>query len=208
MINLHRRTKTNSLSSLILVFSIVHLISAGEARKHTEQDVGKVNSNVENLGWQEVFFREINQRTKLANLASLRDTDMDCNDLELRVWIGFGPVALKGFVINRRASEWSAIYLRSINPSVARSDYQKRLGTPKSGWNVLWKRLVGNDLLALTGTKQRSGWVDGESFVVEIKTAGSYKTYMYDNPELSKDPGGMKMLEIVRIVRDEFDIEK
>ena len=163
--------------------------------------------SVHNNRWEAVFFREINERSKLARLENLRTVVLQNGDLELRVWIGFGPVSLKGFVINKRGSAWSATYLRSINPSVSSDDYQKILAAPKSGWEGLWKRLSDDGVLTLPGSSE-SGWLDGESFVVEIKTGRTYRTYMYNNPEFKKSPEGRKIIEIVQTIRDEFDVPR
>lgn len=206
MLEQQYETKSNFIRALMLTFLLLHGMPAGQAPK-SAQIARSADSNVENNSWQVIFFREIDERAKLANLDQLRDTILQADDLELRIWIGFGPVPLKGFVIKRRASEWSAIYLRSITPSVAHSDYKITLGRPKSGWDTFWKRLIDNEVLSMKSTMP-SGWVDGESFVVEIKTRDSYKTYMIDNPELSKRTEGRRMIEIVRIIRGEFDIPK
>ena len=165
------------------------------------------DSSVYNNRWEAIYFREINERARLAKLRDLRTAVLRNNDLELRLWIGFGPVALKGFVLKRRGSTWSATYLRSINRSVARNDYQKILAAPKSGWEGLWKRLDDNGVLTLPGAIE-SGVLDGESFVVEIKTGGSYRTYMYDNPEAKRSPEGRNIIEIVQTIRDEFDVPR
>ena len=116
------------------------------------RDMG--DSSDYNNRWKPFFFREINERARLAKLKDLRTAVLRNYDLELRLWIGFGPVALKGFVLKRRGSTWSATYLRSINRSVARNDYQKILAGPKSGWEGLWKRLDDNGVLTLPGATE------------------------------------------------------
>ena len=133
-----------------LFLSIIN--SAGTRRSPQlgqRRDMG--DSSDYNNRWKPFFFREINERARLAKLKDLRTAVLRNNDLELRLWIGFGPVALKGFVLKRRGSTWSAAYLRSINRSVARNDYQKILAGPKSGWEGLWKRLDDNGVLTLPG---------------------------------------------------------
>ena len=173
------------------------------AAQRTDREDLSIHKNL----WEAIFFREINERARLAKLRDLRGILLKKNDLELRVWIGFGPVALKGFVLKRRNSIWSATYLRSINRLVARNDYQKILTAPKSGWEAFWKRLENDGVLTLPGATQ-SGVLDGESFVVEIKTGSSYRTYMYDNPVAMKSPEGKNIIEIVQTIRDEFNIPR
>jgi len=61
--------------------------------------------------WQPIFFEEINNRAKFAKLASLRKVSLPEDDLELRIWIGFGAIPLEGFVIKRRSSRWAQCIL-------------------------------------------------------------------------------------------------
>ncbi len=193
---------------LFLILPMVALPPVERLPTIAAQRTDRGNSSVHNDRWEVFSFREINKRARLAKLKDLRAVVLRNNDdLELRVWIGFGPAALKGFVINRRGSTWSATYLRSINRFVARNDYQKILAAPKSGWEGLWKRLDNNGVVTLPGAPE-SGVQDGESFVVEIKTGSSYRTYMYNNPVAKKSPEGRNIIEIVQIIRDEFDIPR
>ena len=171
------------------------------AAQRTDREDSRVDKN----HWEAIFFPEINERARLAKLTDLRGTLLKKNDLELRIWIGFGPVALKGFVLKRQNSIWSATYLRSINRLVVRNDYQKILAAPKSGWEALWKRLENDGVLTLPGATE-SSVQDGESFVVEIKTDSSYRTYMYNNPVAKGSPDGRNIIEIVQTIWEEFDI--
>jgi hypothetical protein len=186
----------------VLIYSLLAFI-VGENRPIV---AGQKAPNTSS-GWETIYFQGINERARIGNLGKLRAATLGKSDLELRVWIGFGPVALKGFVINRRGAAWSATYLRSISPSVARSEYQKKLGPPKSGWESFWERLIEQGVLRLPGSP-KSDWVDGESIVVEMKTAGKYRTYMYDHPQHQDSPEASKIIAIVETIRNEFDIPK
>lgn len=193
--------------TLVLTLALLALAPIDCLHTIAAQRIDREDTRVDKDRWETIFFREINERARLAKLTDLRSTLLKNNDLELRVWIGFGPVALKGFVLKRRNSIWSATYLRSINRFVARNDYQKILAAPKSGWEALWKRLENHGVLTLPGASE-SGVQDGESFVVEIKTASSYRTYMYDNPVANGSPEGRNIIEIVQTIRDEFDVPR
>src|SRR5712691_4298825 len=57
--------------------------------------------------WEPIFFKEINQRARTANLKNLRAGPLPNGDLEVRVWIGFGLTALEGFDLKRSAGYWS-----------------------------------------------------------------------------------------------------
>ena len=201
------RAKSHLVCTLILTLLLLALPPLDPLPTISGQRRDMGDSSDYNNRWKPFFFREINERARLAKLKDLRTAVLRNNDLELRLWIGFGPVALKGFVLKRRGSTWSATYLRSINRSVARNDYQKVLAAPKSGWEGLWKRLNDNGVLTLPGATE-SGVQDGESFVVEIKTGSSYRTYMYNNPEAKGSSEGRNIIEIVQTIWDEFDVPR
>ena len=82
------------------------------AAQRTDREDSRVDKN----HWEAIFFPEINERARLAKLTDLRGTLLKKNDLELRIWIGFGPVALKGFVlvgvVNRLQKCDEAVVLR------------------------------------------------------------------------------------------------
>lgn len=48
------------------------------------------------------------------------------------------------------------------------------------------------------------GATDGTSFVVEYKLKTAYRTYMYDNPDVAKCNEAKRMLEINKIIDEEF----
>jgi hypothetical protein len=203
----HFQAISRLIYTVYLILALLALAPIDWLPTIAAQQPDREDSRVDKNHWEAIFFREINERARLAKLTDLRGTLLKNNDLELRVWIGFGPVALKGFVLKRRNSIWSGTYLRSINRFVARNDYQKILAAPKSGWEVLWKRLENDGVLTLPGATE-SGVQDGESYVVEIKTASSYRTYMYANPMATESRDGRNIIEIVQTIRDEFDVPR
>lgn len=162
----------------------------------------------ENL-WEPLFFKEINERAKLSNLKSLRAGALPDGDVEFRLWHGFGLTALEGFVLKSTAGQWSAVHLDGIRPGRAPTDLQKQLPTPKSGWDVCWQRLEKAGLLTLPDAFAISCNAlinDGMSYVVEFNRAGLYRTYLYDNPNYAKCKEAKQMVQIAKIVAEEFGL--
>jgi hypothetical protein len=160
-------------------------------------------------GWESIFFESINERTKIANLPSLRSDALPENDLEVRVWHGFGITALEGFVLKRAAGQWSAIHLEGTRPRLPESEYQKKLQPPKSGWETCWRRLVDAGILTLPDASERqcsAGIDDGMSYVVEFNSGGTYRTYLYDNPSYAKCNEAKQMIKIGNIISEEFEV--
>ena len=133
---------------------------------------------------------------------------MPDDDLEVRVWHGFGLTALEGFVLKRTAGEWSAIHLDG-NPNLPCSEYEKKLQTPKSGWELCWRRLEEAGILTLRDASAIgcSAMInDGMSYVVEFNSNGTYRTYLYDNPDYAKCKEAKQMIAIGNIISEEFDV--
>ena len=163
---------------------------------------------VPNTTWEPIFFRSINERASLANLSSLR-VALPKDDLELRIWNGFGLTALEGFVLRRSAGQWSAIHLDGVHPKLPREKYQKQLSAPKSGWNECWRKLVQMGIVTLPDAAEiqcSASINDGMSYVVEINHEFTYRTYLYDNPAYSKCVEAQRMISIANFIAEEFDL--
>jgi hypothetical protein len=48
--------------------------------------------------WEPIYFKAIDERATIAKLPSLRHAALPKDDLETRLWIGFGLTALRGHV--------------------------------------------------------------------------------------------------------------
>lgn len=159
--------------------------------------------------WEPIFFEAINERARIANLKSLRAAALPDNDIEVRVWHGFGLTALEGFVLKRVTGEWSAVHLEGIHPGLRRSEYEKKLQPPKSGWELCWRRLEEGGILTLPDASAvgcSTMVTDGMSYVVEFNDNGTYRTYMYDNPDYAKCNDAKRMIAIGNIISSEFDV--
>lgn len=120
--------------------------------------------------WEELYFEEINERARIGKLRTLR-VALPKDDLELRLWNGFGRTYLEGFVLRRRAGKWSAVYLNGVYRGVPKREYQKQLSAPKSGWNEFWRKLVEMEIATLPDADEigcTNKTRDGMSYVVEL----------------------------------------
>ncbi len=161
--------------------------------------------------WRAIFFKEINKRSKLAGLPRLDSAALAADDIEVRVGIGFGLLPLEGFVFRRKAGSWSGLNLLPVGRRTFRRDYQRRLVTPRSGWDSFWSRLTREGILTLPDSSQLQNEAvvfDGEHFVVEFKTSGSYRTYRYSNPDRQKGPEAQTMIRIVETIFAEFNMQR
>jgi hypothetical protein len=162
---------------------------------------------VPNATWEPIFFQAIDERAGIANLPNLRSAALPDGDLEMRIWIGFGLTALNGLNVKRTSGEWAGTFVQGIHPRLARNEYQIDLHTPKSGWDACWQRLVNAGVRSLPDARSigcEAGGLDGISYVVETNMDKTYRTYMYDSPQLANCNEAKQMIEIVDILYDEF----
>jgi hypothetical protein len=153
--------------------------------------------------WERIFFEAINEQAGKSQLPDIRSKALPDGDLEVRIWIGFGLGYLQGFVLNQTSGEWSATYL------TAHKQAQKKLQTPRSGWETTWLKLVNAGLLSLPDAEEINcsvNGLDGEDYVVEYNTNNTYRTYLYDNPHYPQCNEAKQMIEIRNIIAEEFDI--
>src|SRR5205823_5300489 len=139
----------------------------------------------------------------------LKTANQAQGDVEVRVWYGFGLIALEGFVIKRNNNQWSAFHLKADHYSTV---YTKRvariqLAAPKSGWEQCWVRLVNAGVLSLpSGTEGPDP--DVEAFYVETMDSGTYRNYEYITPQYSDTSNAKRMLAIGDIISDEFGLKR
>ena len=198
------------LALLIVLITSCSSLPQPQGKKTTPAPERKeLQLDIPKDGWEPIFFKSINKRANISNLKTLRADTLPENDLEVRIWHGFGLTALEGFVLKRAAGQWSAIKLEGIHPGLPQSEYQKILAAPKSGWELSWQRLEEAGISTLPDASAigcSAMMNDGMSYVVEFKRRGIYRTYLYDNPSYAKCDEAKQMIKIGNIVSEEFGV--
>lgn len=157
--------------------------------------------------WEPIFFEAINPVAKLSGQSDLREVSLPEGNLEIRTWWGFGLSPLEGITIKRIDGRWSAIHVKADNYYAPNKAARNELRPPKSGWETCWKRLVDGGILTLPDASEiqcDALVLDGISYVVEINTNRTYRTYRYGNPQFAKCDEAEQMIKIVEIIREEF----
>jgi hypothetical protein len=185
----------------ILLFSLSAQARPGQILRLSGQNKSMTSGPI----WKRIVMKEIEEREHKAQIPRLSSMELKPDDLECRVWIGFGLAPLKGFVIRRVNSKWSGLFLPSIKRLGNQSTLQKVIGEPKSGWNSFWKSLVELGITAPADDARRGGGLDGQSVVVEIKEGISYKAYMFMNPQDDDSAEAKAIMRIIRILSEEFE---
>ena len=143
------------------------------------------------------------------DLSILRKIVLIDDDLEIRIWVGFGLYGNDALILRRSSGNWSAVNLREMLCHLEnRGRYD--LDQPKSGWEKFWKKLTDAEILTLPDSSKLDygiGPEDGKSYVVETNFNNLYRTYHYPNPEEVKLKEAGQMVKIGQIIADEFGLE-
>src|SRR5262245_21330206 len=73
-------------------------------RRPANQEVRLI---IPHASWEPIFFRYINSVARLSGQTDLRKTAMAEEDVEVRVWRGFGLEPLEGITLRRVGGRWS-----------------------------------------------------------------------------------------------------
>lgn len=191
--------------SIILIFSAVGLFS-GNLYQTSLFQAPKLE--IPASKWEEIFFRAINQNTNLVGIEKLREKHLSKNDIEIRVWEGFGLEPLEGMIFQKIDNVWSAHYVLELGTSDRPASRITQLPQqPKSGWDSFIQQISDEgifDLPDATSIDCEYQVIDGRGYVVETYKNKIYRTYRYNELSENKCFEGKKMGKIVKIIADEF----
>ena len=156
-------------------------------------------------GVEAILQNETDRVVTLAGLGKLGSSSLGNDDVEVRVWFGFGLFPLEGFVMSRRAGRWSAFHLKADSHYEPKKTSRNELQPPKSGWEVCWQQLVNAGVLTLPDGTDRPD-PDAQGYLVQVRNGESYRSYHYVSPEYSHLPAAKNMLEIGDIISNEFGL--
>ena len=166
---------------------------------------------IPNASWEPIFFGNINAVAKLSGQTDLRKSSLNDGDVEVRVWWGFGLSPLEGVTIRHVAGQWSAAHVKADNYYDPEKAERRELRPPKSGWAAVWRGLIDAGILTLPDASEVNcgqDGLDGIAFVIETNSNRTYRTYKYGNPMLAECSEAKRVMEISKIVYQEFGLEE
>jgi hypothetical protein len=184
-----------------LMLGIV-LSTACHSREHQQMRV-----IVPHASWEPIFFRAINTAANLSGQTNLRTTQLPEDDVEVRIWWGFGLSPLEGVTLRRSSGQWSGIHVKGDDYYELTGVDRTQLSDPKSGWQTIWPRMLEAGVLSLPDPSEINcdeAIVDGVSYVVETNANNTYRTYSYPVSDPPKCKEVTSMLEIADIMFEEF----
>lgn len=151
---------------------------------------------VPTASWVSIYFEAIDALTRRVKLKPLRTLRLPPGDLEIRIWEGFGLGPLRGFIIRRTGTKWSA-----LAPTEWPDRRAKLAAVPRStDWARTWDELERGGLLQLRDDSeipQCEMVLDGIGYVVEIARGGYYRTFLVDNPQSLRSEDGDRFLRLL-----------
>lgn len=164
-----------------------------------------VKINLPNASWEPIFFKEIDRVSALANLNPLRTVNVNDDDIQVRIWRGFGLDPLEGVVLARTKGIWRGKHIRALYNKDETLAEAIKLMPPKSGWQPLWQSITEKGLLTLPDPSEINcedhDGLDGTNYVVEINQNNTYRTYRYGGGKCNET---QKMFDIGDIIPAEF----
>ena len=185
------------------------------------QESQKVEIQLPDHRWETIFFNGVPQTnqdgitevrggishaTKLAGLDEIRKTSLSKDDLEVRVWRGFGLSPLEAVSLKRVDGIWSGFHIKLNEYNESEKAKMQRLYRPKSGWESFWRQITEKGILTLRDPSEincEDSRIDGTSYVVEINQNKIYRTYRMS--EGGKCDGVQQMEDIDDLIGEEFD---
>lgn len=202
--------------SNIYILTLMTLISIGcgkGARSvsnfNTLENPTKTTNNSlvqEKEGLLNALDREISQ----AGLRSLRKSKLESEDLEVRVWIGFGYPPLRGLILKKSNEKWVAEYLPPHRESETKTNSLRKLEAPIGGWTELWKKLETQDIFSNKDDSEVGAvepFEDSRMVIIESLIGKNYKTYSYNAPCYSKAEEAKKVINILKILEASFEVD-
>jgi len=209
---------------IILIFVSACRVPSAEQNKELQLPTPQreLKKDIPNASWVKIYFGEIpgivrpglDKVARQNGFSILRETVLPDDDLEVRIWVGFGRYGNDGLILKRDSGNWSAANLRQMLCHVKEIEKDERgkykLESPKSCWDALWQKLVDEGILTLPDSselKYNDGAVDGKSYVVETNYDYVYRTYQYSNPKYVELKEARQIMKIGEIIADEFGLE-
>jgi hypothetical protein len=196
----------SKLTNHFFTVAVIFLIGIfGVAGWYFYKESQKPQIILPNARWEQIFFKEINNATKLSGLEDLRKISLGKADVEIRVWRGFSLDPLEAVILKRIDGIWTAFHIKTDNYDEATKAEVKRLNKPKSGWESFWKSIEEKGILTLPDAFEINcevGGIDAMSYVVEINQDKTYRTYRYSDEKCNQVE---QMEEIGEIIGEEFD---
>lgn len=155
----------------------------------------------ESRGWYS-WYTWIDPITKSINVPPLRRVELKPHDVEVRLWVDNELGNRRGYILRRRADEWTGLTIITTNFDSAHARFTYRsipMATPPNGFDDLWHQLLVHEVLTLGHCYETR---EGEAtYVFEVRKGDAYRTYSYSDPASSQCAGAKEVLVIDQLLK-------
>ncbi len=157
-----------------------------------------------------LFRRAVKAESQKLALKNLSESD---SRNEVRIWVGFGLITPRCFILKREGGSDSATYYSTEPDPAATARARKTslvtltLKSPKSGWNdfeAFLKAKGVDSTIKLIADVDYSADPDSEAIVIEVKSHAGYNMVFF--PADTKSPDGRKAIEVCHKIESEFNV--
>lgn len=137
------------------------------------------------------------------NLEDLKEVRLSPSESELRVWVGFGVLVPRCFVLKRGNGGHQALYLTVQDSSVK----PRPLTSPQGGWPEFDQVLKDHKVVSPIGLKPHdefAGDPDEEIIAIELKSGDRYDLVHYSVGTQSQD--GKTAISLCKSIEKAFGI--
>lgn len=178
-------------------------------------DSGKAKKDFDHSAMDEIWEHEIKSESKRSNIPNLKEVNLLASEVEMRIWVGFGRLYPRCFIMNTSNKTYKAYYISPKKVDIKTGGHVQEkvlmkktmLKTPVSGWNkftdFLKEQGIGNSI-ELSLDKEDSNDLDGEYIVIELKK-GSYYSWIFF-PVDTESTDGQKVLNVCKRIEQDFKV--
>jgi hypothetical protein len=158
-----------------------------------------------------VMLSEVDQFASKYSLVGLRQSQIERDCMELRIWVGFGPTITRGVVIARCPELSTVRYFPPLGESLPKSTSLRPVElNHKSNPNEFWKDFTKTGILELPDDSLTQGEVepfaDSTTVIVEVKKIDGYRSYSYASPCFSDNREARLLVAALTQINQEFGI--
>lgn len=152
----------------------------------------------------------VDKTIRQLGVKSLRKTEPNAEDLEIRIWVGIGYPTLGGLILGRRKNKWKANYFPTFEtPKKAKPPRMLTLDRPSIGWENLWSKLKDQDIVTNRDDSEVGvvePFEDSTLVMIEVLVRGHYRNYSYHAPCYSDAKEAKKLLKALTILEEAFNV--
>ncbi len=147
-----------------------------------------------------------------AGLEKLQTLILDPDDLEVRLWAGFGLFGEWGYVLRRENGLWIPLFIQEEEQPRNLGAFRISIERPAAryaksdvNWSDVWDQLIEAEILEINSGVNRLGF-DGFHVVLEVHLGDTYRTFVFNFPNGRETLDDRRIMNIHNIIAEAFGL--